>query len=171
MNRFNIIQVISFFIYVLYQVLILKNIVLFDTAFCFLYVAYLFFLPVESNPLFLMFAGFLMGFTIDIFNDSLGLHAFSCVLVMYVRNFWLSSITPQGGYDSSATPSIAIHGMQWFLVYTFPLVFLHHSVLFFMEAGGVGMFWFTLWKVTTSTLFTTVVTVIVQFLFPSGRYR
>jgi hypothetical protein len=171
MNRLNVIQVISFFIYLLYQVLILKNIVLFNTAFCFLYVAYLFFLPVESNPLFLMFAGFLMGFAIDIFYDSLGLHAFSCVLVMYLRNYWLSAITPQGGYDSSSTPSIAIHGMQWFLVYTFPLVFLHHSILFFMEAGGFGMFWFTLWKIITSTLFTTLVTVIVQYLFPSGRYR
>lgn len=171
MNRINIIQIIAFFIYLFYQVLILKNIVLFNTAFCFLYVAYLFFLPVEANPVFLMFAGFLMGFAIDIFYDSLGLHAFSCVLVMYVRNYWLTLITPQGGYDSSATPSIAINGMQWFLVYTIPLVFLHHSVLFFVEAGGFGMFWFTLWKIVTSTLFTTIVTVIVQFLFPSGRYR
>lgn len=171
MSRINIIQIIAFFIYLFYQVLILKNIVLFNTAFCFLYVAYLFFLPVESNPLFLMFAGFLMGFAIDIFYDSLGLHAFSCVLVMYVRNYWLSLITPQGGYDVSATPSIAINGMQWFLVYTIPLVFLHHSVLFFVEAGGFGMFWFTLWKIIMSTIFTTMVTVVVQFLFPSGRYR
>jgi hypothetical protein len=171
MNRINIIQIVSFFVYLLYQVLILKNIVLFNTAFCFLYVAYLFFLPVESNPLFLMFAGFMMGFAIDIFYDSLGLHAFSCVLVMYLRNYWLSLITPQGGYDSSATPSIAINGMQWFLTYTIPLVFVHHAVLFFVEAGGFGMFWFTLWKIITSTIFTTMVTVVVQYLFPSGRYR
>lgn len=171
MSRINIIQIIAFFVYLFYQALILKNIVLFNTAFCFLYVAYLFFLPVESNPLFLMLMGFIMGFAIDIFYDSLGLHAFSCVLVMYVRNYWLSLITPQGGYDSSATPSIAINGMQWFLVYTIPLVFLHHAVLFFVEAGGFGMFWFTLWKIITSTIFTTLVTVVVQFLFPSGRYR
>jgi hypothetical protein len=171
MSRISIIQIISFFIYLFYQVLILKNIVLFHTAFCFLYVAYLFFLPVDTNPLFLMLAGFLMGAMIDVFYDSLGLHAFACVFVMYARNYWLSLITPQGGYDSNDTPSIAAHGMQWFLVYTIPLVFLHHSVLFFVEAGGFEMFWFTLWKVITSTLFTALVTVIVQYLFPSGRYR
>jgi hypothetical protein len=171
MNRNIIMQAIAFFIYLFYQVLILKNIVLFNTAFCFLYVAYLFFLPVESNPLFLMAAGFLMGFVIDMFYDSLGLHAFACVLVMYARNYWLSLITPQGGYDSNDTPSIATHGMQWFLVYTIPMVFLHHSVLFFIEAGGFDTFWFTLWKVVTSTLFTSLVTVIVQYLFPSSRYR
>jgi hypothetical protein len=171
MSRFNIIQAISFFIYLLYQVLILKNIVLFNTAFCYLYVAYLFFLPVDSNNLVLMLIGFVMGFSIDIFYDSLGLHAFACVFVMYVRNYYLTTITPQGGYDSSATPSIAINGIQWFLIYTFPMVFLHHFLLFFVEAGGFGMFWFTLWKVITSALFTTLVTVIVQYLFPSGRYR
>lgn len=171
MTRINLIQIISFFIYLLYQVLILKNIVLFDTAFCFLYVAYLFFLPVESNPLALMLMGFTIGFSIDIFYDSLGLHAFACVFVMYLRNYYLSAITPQGGYDSSATPSIAANGMQWFLIYTGPLVFLHHAVLFFVEAGGFEMFWFTLWKIFTSTIFTTLVTVIVQYLFPSGRYR
>lgn len=170
MSRISIIHIIAFFIYLFYQVLILKNIVLFDTAFCFLYVAYLFFLPVESNPLFLMMAGFIMGFSVDIFYDSLGLHAFSCVLVMYVRNYWLTFVTPQGGYDTGATPSIAIHGIQWFLMYTFPMVFLHHAVLFFVEAGGFDMFWFTLWKIITSTIFTTLVIVVVQFLFPSGRY-
>lgn len=171
MSRLSIVQVIAFFIYLLYQVLILKNIVLFNTAFCFLYIAYLFFLPVESNPLFLMLAGFLMGFCVDIFYDSLGLHAFSCVLVMYLRNYWLAVITPQGGYDTNATPSLAINGMQWFLVYTFPLVFTHHVVLFFLEAGGFGMFWFTLWKAITSSIFTTIVIIVVQYLFPSGRYR
>jgi hypothetical protein len=171
MTRFNIVQAISFFIYLFYQVLILKNIVLFNTAFCFLYVAYLFFLPVETNPLILMLAGLVMGAAIDMFYDSLGLHAFACVFVMYLRTYWLSLITPQGGYNTNDTPSIAIHGLQWFLVYTIPLVFIHHALLFFIEAGGFGMFWFTLWKVFTSTFFTTLVTLIVQYLFPSGRYR
>ncbi len=171
MSRITIIQVVTFFIYLFYQVLILKNIVLFNSSFCFLYVAYLLFLPVDSTPVFLMIAGLIMGFGVDIFYDSLGLHASACVMVMYARNYWLSLITPQGGYDINTTPSIAINGMQWFLIYTFPLVFLHHAVLFFVEAGGFGMFWFTLWKTLTSAIFTTVVTVVVQFLFPSGRYR
>lgn len=171
MSRVSIIQIIAFFIYLLYQVLILKSIVLFDTAVCFLYLAYLLFLPVESNPLFLMVVGFTMGISVDVFYDSLGQHAMACVFVMYVRNYWLSLITPQGGYDPNDTPSIAAHGFQWFLVYTIPLVFVHHFILFFVEAGGFSMFWFTLWKVITSVIFTTVVTVIVQYLFPSGRYR
>lgn len=171
MSRVNILQIVSFFIYLLYQVLILQNVVLFHSAFCFLYVAYLLVLPVETKPLTLMLIGLIMGLSVDMFYDSLGLHAFACVLIMYLRNYWLNNLTPQGGYDSNDTPSLALNGLQWFVVYATPMVFIHHSVLFFAEAAGFGMFWFTLWKAFTSTLFSLLVILIAQFLFPSRRPR
>lgn len=169
MNRSSIIQVISFFLYLFFQVLILKNAVLFHTAFCFLYIAFLLLLPVESNPLVLMLIGFVMGIFMDMFYDSLGLHAFSCVLIMYVRNFWLTRLTPQGGYDLNAFPAIAMYGLQWFLLYAVPLIFVHHAVLFFIEVGGFQYFWFTFLKVIVSTVFTMVVFLMVQYLLPGGR--
>jgi hypothetical protein len=85
---------------------------------------------------------------------------------MYVRTFWLSLLTPQGGYDSGSIPSLTMSGTQWFLVYATPLVFVHHAILFYTEAGGFDMFWFTLLKIIGSTLFTMVAIMIVQFLFP-----
>lgn len=117
-----------------------------------------------------MLIGFLMGFAVDMFYESIGLHAFSCVLIMYMRNYWLNRVTPQGGYDSNATPSLNAGGLQWFMVYSMPLVFVHHAALFYMEAGGFGMFWYTLWKTITSTVFTMVAILIAEFLFP-GRKR
>ena len=169
MSRITPQQIILFFVYLLYQVMILQNVVLFHTAFCFLYVLYLILLPVEANPLALMGIGFLMGLAVDLFYESIGLHAFASVLIMYLRNYWLNSLTPQGGYDSNSVPSIAMNGVQWFLIYAVPLIFLHHALLFFLEAGGFGLFWFTLWKVLTSTIFTTVVILVAQFLFPGRR--
>lgn len=163
MNR-TVLQVIYFFLYLLAQVLLLKNLVLFNTSFCFLYVAFILLLPIEINQLLLMGIAFLLGFSIDIFYDSLGLHALSLVLIAYLRNYWLSSITPQGGYDSGEGPTLAVNGFQWFLVYTIPMVFLHHFVLFFVEAGGFGMFWFTMLKILSSLLFTITVMVMLQYL-------
>ncbi|HTE31615.1 MAG TPA: hypothetical protein VK666_14635 [Chryseolinea sp.] len=171
MSRLSILQIISFFIYLLYQVLILQNVVLFHTAFCFLYIAYLLLLPVETNPLTLMGIGFIMGLAVDMFYDSVGLHAFACIMIMYLRNYWLNNLTPQGGYDSGDSPSLSLNGLQWFTVYAAPLVLIHHAALFFAEAGGFSMFWFTLWKIITSTLFTLLVILIAQFLFPSRRLR
>ncbi|MFM7855564.1 MAG: rod shape-determining protein MreD, partial [Flammeovirgaceae bacterium] len=136
MTRSGILSFFAFFAYVLLQVLILKSLVLFNTSFCFIYVFFILLLPVEFNNLLLMFIGFTLGFSIDIFYDSLGMHALSLVMLSYLRNYWLSFITPQGGYDVGVVPSLSAYGLQWFLVYTLPLIFVHHVVLFLVEAAG-----------------------------------
>lgn len=169
MIRSGVVHIILFFVYVLVQVMLLRNVVLFDTTFCFLYVAFILLLPFEFSSLTMIVIGFLIGFTIDIFYSSMGLHAFATVLISYLRNYWLNVITPQGGYDIGHSPTVATNGVQWFLVYTLPLVFVHHFVLFFVEASGFDMFWFTMTKIMGSLLFTIIVMVLLQFLFTKRR--
>jgi hypothetical protein len=164
MIRGGILQVGLFFGYLILQVLLLKNLVLFNTSFCFLYVAFILLLPVEMNNLFLMLIAFLLGFSVDIFYNSLGLHAMALVLVAYLRNYWLATITPQGGYDIGTPPTLSANGLQWFLVYSLPLVFVHHLVLFFVEASGFAMFWYTMLKAISSLLFTMTVMLLLQYL-------
>jgi len=160
---------VYFVLYLLAQVMFFRQLIFFNTAFCFVYVAFILLLPIETNPLILMFSGFMLGFLVDIFYDSLGLHAMSLVLVAYLRNYWLAAITPQGGYDAGEGPTLAVNGLQWFMVYSLPLVFVHHAVLFFMEAGGFGIFWYTMSKVMTSLVFT--MTVLLLFQYFSFRKR
>lgn len=169
MNRGTILHVAYFVLYLMAQVMLFRQLVLFNTAFCFVYVAFILLLPIETNPMVLMLTGFLLGFGIDIFYDSLGLHALSLVFVAYLRNYWLGTITPQGGYDAGQGPTLAVNGVQWFMVYSIPLLFIHHAVLFFAEAGGFGIFWFTMSKVMTSLMFT--MTVILLFQYFSVRRR
>jgi len=169
MIRTGIVHIILFFVYVMVQVVLLKNLVLFDTAFCFLYVAFVLLLPFELSIVVMVLIGFLMGFAIDIFYNSMGLHAFATVLISYLRNKWMSVITPQGGYDSGDSPTMSANGVQWFLVYSIPLVFIHHLVLFFAEAFGFEMFWFTMLKVIGSLFFTITVILFLQFLVPQRR--
>ncbi len=169
MIRLGIIHIILFFVHVLVQVMLLKDLVLFDSAFCFLYVAFILLLPFELSAMMTIVIGFFTGFTIDVFYDSMGLHAFATVLIGYLRNYWLSIITPQGGYEAGNSPTIAANGVQWFLVYAIPLVFIHHFVLFFLEASGFEMFWYTMLKIISSMFFTMIVIVFLLFLAPQRR--
>jgi len=169
MSRTGIWQFLSFFIYLIAQVVLMKNLVLFNTAFCFIYVSFILFTPIETNTLLLMFLGFVLGFMVDIFYDSLGLHASSLVLIGYFRNFWLSRITPQGGYDAGEGPTLGANGFQWFLIYTLPLIFVHHFALFFIEAGGFGLLGYTLSKVFFSTIFTFLTILLLQYMLPGHR--
>ncbi len=170
MSRSGIFVGLYFIAYLLVQVMLFKQVVLFNTAFCLLYVTFILLLPIETNALILMGIAFLLGFSVDVFYDSLGLHAMSLVVMAYLRNYWLATITPQGGYDAGKGPTLAANGLQWFMVYSLPLVFIHHFVLFFTEAGGFSIFWFTMLKVITSLIFTMTVIVFLQY-FSFDRRR
>ena len=169
MNRSGVFQYAAFIIYLIVQVMLLKNLVLFNTAFCFFYVAFILLLPVETNTLVLMVAVFILGLFVDIFYDSIGVHAGALVFVSYIRNPWLNRVTPQGGYDSGEPPTLAVNGLQWFLVYAIPMIFVHHFILFFLEAGGFSLFGYTLLKIFMSTFFTLFVIVLIQYLIPQGK--
>lgn len=169
MNRAGIWQFISFFIYLIVQVVLMKNLVLFNTAFCFIYIAFILFLPIDTNTMLLMVVGFILGFMVDIFYDSLGIHASALVLTGFLRNFWLARITPQGGYDAGEGPTLAANGIQWIIIYTLPLILIHHFALFFIEAGGFGLLGYTLSKVFFSSIFTFIIILLLQYLLPRQR--
>lgn len=159
-------MLIGFFVYLVLQVVFIRNVVLFQTAFCFVYVVFLLLLPVELGIINLMFIGLAMGLTVDVFYDSFGTHASASVFIMFLRNNWLKLLTPQGGYDLGARPAISLGGTSWFLVYSMPLIFLHHALLFFIEAGGFHLFGFTTLKIIMSVIFTSLVMVLIQYIFP-----
>jgi hypothetical protein len=164
-----IIQFLSFTAYLLLQVVLFRNVVLFDTAFCFIYVGALLMLPFDTGRLPAMFIGFISGLVVDVFYDSLGIHAAACVFMMYLRPYWINLITPRGGYENISTPRIKLLGGQWFATYALALVFTHHLILFYVEVGSFHLFFFTLSKVVASTLLTFLMLVIFQYLFYSSR--
>ncbi|MDX5347679.1 MAG: hypothetical protein LPJ89_10705 [Hymenobacteraceae bacterium] len=169
MSKFGLIHVFQFLLFLALQILLMPGLVLFDTGFCFIYVAFLLFLPIEVPAVLLLFLGFITGITIDIFYDTGGIHAAASVLLCFLRPFVLKLLTPRDGYESNDTINIHVMGWRWFLTYTFLLVFMHHLLLFFLELGSIRMVGFTMAKVLFSTLFTGVVIFIIQLLFFSVR--
>jgi len=163
--RSNYIQyIIGFILLLLAQVLVFKNIVLFSYGFCFIYLTYLLVLPVNINSIMGLFIGFVLGVLVDAFYDTGGIHALASVFFMFTREKWLNLITPQGGYDINSLPTIKMAGISWFTGYSFPLIFIHHAILFFVESYGFSYFWFTLSKAFLSTCFTFLVVVLAQQL-------
>ena len=166
MSRQSIIyNIFIFAIYVMLQVFLFDNMVLFGTAFCFVYTGFILLLPLEISTVALISLGFITGFSIDIFYNSLGINAASATLIAYLRPFWLSTITPGGGYEDVRLPSMKSLGFSWFITYALPLIILHHISLFMIEAGGFIHFWLILKKTFFSSLYTFAILVIGQSLF------
>jgi hypothetical protein len=165
MNRRLLLIPASFVGYLLLQALILQHLVLFDTAFCLAYVGFLLFLPFEFSTVLMMLVGFVFGLSLDLFQNSQGLHASACVLLGFVRKPWLDLITPQGGYENAGTVTIRSLGWGWFFSFIIPMLLVHHITLFFTEAAGSGMFWSTVGKALSSVLLTTVFLSTLRLVF------
>ena len=158
-----------FVIFMAVQVLVVRNLVLFNTAFCFIYIAFLLLLPIQMPRVALLVIAFLAGITIDIFYDTVGINAAACVLLAFLRPYVLVLLTPRDDYEKNDAVNLHIMGWRWFLVYSLFLIFIHHFALFFLELGSFRQVGFTLVKIILSTVFTFIVLVIVQLLFFSGR--
>ena len=156
-------QVLIFLFYLLLQIFFVRQLVLFDYAFCFVYVASIILLPFEINKITLILLGFVAGMTVDVFYNTIGANAASMTLIAFVRPAIIGVLAPQRGYDERQTLSLNSMGLSWFITYATTLIFIHHFVLFLLEASDWGLFFPVMLKVICSTIFTTIIVVIIQF--------
>ncbi len=155
-------QVLAFFAYLLGQVIFFKNFDLFNVAFCFLYINFILSLPVYTDRRLLLGLGFVTGFFVDNFYDTLGMHSMSCVLVAYLRPYLILFLSDKTEiYDIS----IKENGVPKFFQYTATLVFLHHLCLFSLQQFNASLVLDILLKTFSSTIFTTLMIFIIQYLF------
>ena len=149
----------------LVQLLFLKNLALFGHAFGFLYLLGLLILPGNLKTIPLMLLAFSLGFVLDIFFQTIGMHTAAATCFAFFKPIWLKISSPTGGYDEAEEPSLSQIGLGRFVTYAFPLLFLYGIVFFIADQWGTGGFFGILSKSFFSALFTLVLAVLVQLLF------
>ena len=152
-----------FILYLALQILIVRNLVIFDYGFCFLYVACILLLPNEMSQTVLLLLAFATGIIVDTFYNTLGMHAAATVLMAYLRPLVVRTQMGQRIQEARVVFTLQELGFGDFLKYVFPLVLLHHGVLFLIEAGSLSLIIPTLLRTVASSLFTTLSIVLIQF--------
>ncbi|MFN8353410.1 MAG: hypothetical protein U0Y10_03115 [Spirosomataceae bacterium] len=165
MTTGNLLRLLATFaLYVFLQIFFVRNLVLFDFAFCYIYIGVILLLPFETTTITLLLVGFGTGLLVDIFYNTLGMHAAATTLMAYLRPLIIRLLAPQRGYEERMTLSVRSMGMRWFVAYIAILTFVHHLLLFYVEASNIALFFPTLLKVIASTLFSSLVLVALQYL-------
>ena len=163
MSSQDIIKAIgTLFFFALLQVLFVRNLVLFDIAFCFVYILAIIWLPGELSTIWVILASFALGLFIDMFYNTAGLHASACTFVGYFRKTLLRYFFPSRGIENEIYVNIKKLGTQRYLIYVSIMVFIHCILLFFIEAGGIYMLGFTLLKIVASFIFTVLVIYLIS---------
>ncbi|TAF74203.1 MAG: Rod shape-determining protein MreD [Bacteroidetes bacterium] len=155
---------LSFMIFVIFHVLIVKYFVIGSVGLCFFYLGFLLTLSLSIPIPLLLLISFLVGFFVDLFYDTPGIHTFASVAIMFLRPKIITLLTPLGGYDEIDEITISSMGVRWFITYTLILLVFHTLIVFLMEASGFSYFHWTLSKVFCTTIFTTFMICSFQYL-------
>jgi rod shape-determining protein MreD len=156
--------ILRFILLVILQVFILDNIGINGYVNPYVYVLFILLLPMETPNWLLLILGFITGFTIDVFTQTLGMHLSATIFLAYCRPLALKLLSPRGGYDFGLNPNLQQMGINWFVTYAAMLIFAHHLFLFFVESLTFAGFFSTLFRSVLSSIFSLIIVVIFQLL-------
>ena len=153
-----------FVVSVLLQVLIFNNFLIGNLIAPFIYILFIVLLPFNTPRSLLLFLSLGLGFTVDIFTNTPGVHASASLLIGFLRPGILEVLTSRETLESVPSPRVKTMGFNWFATYVTFLVVIHHLFLFFIEAFTFQGFLITLLRVILSSVLSIILIVLSQFL-------
>ncbi len=157
---------IRFVLFLLIQIIILNEVPpLHQFITPYLYFTFLLWLPFGTNRLTLTILGFVLGYSLDIFTNTPGLHAAAATLVGYVRPTILNLLLAQETSEEvNKEPSVGTMGWGPFMIYVFLLTFIHHFYLVLLEWLQFGNFTYFIGKVIATSLMSVLLILLVELV-------
>jgi rod shape-determining protein MreD len=156
-------NIIRFIVVILFQVLVMDNIMINGYMIPYIYLLVILLLPFETPRWAQLLIGFALGLTMDLFSGTPGLHTAASVLAAFVRPYLLELLSPRDGFEPETYPRIYYYGFFWFFKYTLLLVVIHHLALFYLEVFQLKYFFSTLLRVILSSILSTSTIVLSQY--------
>ena len=160
-------NIIRFCLFIFVQVYILDQIPpLHRLVTPYVYFLFILWLPFKMGRRLQLLVAFALGFTLDCFTNSYGLHAAPCVLIAYLRPFLINLLISQEGAESNYNePSIQSMGFAPYFTYVTILTFIHHCFLFFLEALQTGGYFYFILKSLSSTVVSLLLILLIELIF------
>jgi len=131
------------------------------------YILFIILYPVNGNKSGLLLASFLLGFIIDLFSNSGGIHTMACVVLAYYRPY-LFRFSFGLSYEYQTVKLIDVLTPERFS-FILLCVLIHHLILFVFEAFQFSFFLDVLFRTLLSSIFTILLCVILIYLVKPNR--
>lgn len=152
--------VIYFAIACLCQILIFNQFLFSGYLNPYVYLFFLILLPPRLNRSSILVISFLTGFCIDIFENSAGVHAAACTAYAFIRPVLLQLMIKKSRDETRESLNFKEIGFISLSLYCLSSVFVHHFLLFLIEAFSFE----NLATLFTRTLYSSLFTFGVIFL-------
>ncbi|PHI21388.1 hypothetical protein CEQ90_03040 [Lewinellaceae bacterium SD302] len=144
MNDSTINNGLRFFFLAVLQIFLLKQISWGfggkEYLFIFLYPLFIMMLPIQMIRHLVVLAGFAIGFTVDLFYETLGINAAAATLSAFLRPLALRASSPREGYNIKHHPTVNDLGWSWYFRYAAWFLGIH-LLLFFSIQAFTFYFW------------------------------
>lgn len=161
---------IRFFILASIQILVLNNVQISGYINPFVYILFIMLLPPKMPKAIVLILAFVMGFTIDIFSDSYGIHSSATVLLAFLRPKVLALVSVKGGEDLEEI-GIKQLKINRFFTYSGILCLIHHFTLFYLEAFRVNEFFDTFLRALYSSFISILMILMIESLRSNQKSR
>lgn len=158
-------NILRFIFILLLQVLIFNNIRISGYIYPAFYVYFIMLLPFETAGWLLLFSAFLMGLSVDFFTNSPGLNAAASLFTAFIRPGVINLLKSKREYEPGIVPGIQDLGFRWFFLYAIILIYMHHTVLFFLEIFSINDLVQTIHRILASSTAVLILVLVAQFFF------
>lgn len=167
MNSTLLINIARFIILILAQVAFFDKINFLGYINPYPYILFIILYPVNANKNGLLLASFLLGLTMDMFNNSGGVHAASCITLAYLRpSFFKFSFGLSYEYQTvKINERLTPERFSFILI----SILTHHIVFFLLEIFRFSFFWNILFRTVLSTIFTLLLCILIIYMFKPAK--
>jgi rod shape-determining protein MreD len=117
----------------LMQVLIFNYVILFNIAVPFVFIYFIIRLRIEFSTGWLLTLAFLLGLSVDICSDTLGLNALCCTILAMAKKKVFYAYVPKDDKSEHIIPSLSALGLSAYSKYLFSMVAFYCVLLFSIE--------------------------------------
>ncbi len=158
---------VRFFLLLTAQIVIFNNIDLFGYINPFPYILFIILYPVNGNKPMLIISSFILGIIMDLFSNSGGVHAASCLILAYSRPYIFKfAFGLSYEYQTVRINDVITPERFSFLLLA---VIVHHFSLFILEVFQLSSLWDILLRTILGTLFTLLMCIVLIYIFKPSR--
>ncbi|MEC4049222.1 rod shape-determining protein MreD [Flavobacterium sp. SUN046] len=169
MNSAVLYNIIRFVLLLAVQITIFNNINFLGYINPYPYILFIILFPVNGNKFGLLAASFFLGLLMDMFLNSGGVHAASCLVLAYLRpTLFKFSFGLSYEYQTVRINDVLTPERFSFILLS---VVLHHIVMFILEIFRIDSLWSIILKTLVSTVFTIIISILIIYLIKPSRTR
>ncbi|HSD07616.1 rod shape-determining protein MreD [Flavobacterium sp.] len=167
MNSTLLVNIFRFVFLLALQILVFNNMNFGGYISSFPYILFIILYPVNGNKANLLIASFFLGLTMDLFCNSGGVHATSCVLLAFLRPYFFKfSFGLSYEYQTIKLNDVLTPERFTFILLS---VTTHHIVLFLLESFQITFLLDILLRTFLSILFTILTCIILIYLIKPNK--